>query len=92
MDEDTMMFDVAEEASKEMLIAGLRKAINPKPTDLGFWKKGQEHVSRGIHYTIYKYPMQHSAKCKCILQLVMACDYVEVQCSENRHQADTDTA
>ncbi len=44
MDEDAIMFNVAEEARKDMLIAGLNKAINPKPTELGFWKKGQEHV------------------------------------------------
>jgi hypothetical protein len=44
IDEEAIMFDVAAEARKEMLIAGLKKAINPKPTDLGFWKKGQEHV------------------------------------------------
>jgi hypothetical protein len=89
MDKDAMMFDVAEEAHKEILIAGLKKSINPKPTDLGFWKKGPEHVSRGIHYTVYKCPMQHCAKCKCMLRLVMAGDYVEVQRSKNRHQADS---
>jgi hypothetical protein len=89
MDEDAMMFDVAEEASKEMLITGLKKAINPKPTDLGFWKKGQEHVSRVIHYTIYKCQLQHRAKCKCMLRLVMAGYNVELQRNENRHQADS---
>jgi hypothetical protein len=29
-----------KEACKEMLMAGLKKVIHPKPTDLGFWKKG----------------------------------------------------
>jgi hypothetical protein len=38
-DEDTMICDVSEEEHKEMLIAGLKKDINPKSTDLGFWKK-----------------------------------------------------
>jgi hypothetical protein len=33
--------------------------------------------------------MQHRAKCKCMLRLVMAEDYVELQCSENCHQADS---
>jgi hypothetical protein len=89
MDEDAMTFDDAEEARKEMLIAGLKKAIYPKPTDLGFWKKGQEHVSRRAHFTTYKCLMQHCAKCKCMLRLVMAGDYVELQRSENRHQADS---
>jgi hypothetical protein len=27
-------------ARKEMLIAGLKKSIHLKPTDLGLWKKG----------------------------------------------------
>ncbi len=36
MDKDQMMFEVGEEVRKRMLIAGLKKAINPKPTDLGF--------------------------------------------------------
>ncbi len=49
-----MMFDVAEEACKEMLLSGFKKAIHPKPTDLGLWKKGQAHESRCINYTIYK--------------------------------------
>ncbi len=41
MDEEAMMFDVAEEARKEMLITGLRKATNPKDRDLGFWRRGK---------------------------------------------------
>jgi hypothetical protein len=43
MEEDEMMFDVAEEASKEMLFSGFKTAIHPKPTYLGLWKKGQVH-------------------------------------------------
>ncbi len=38
-----MMFDVAEEARKEMLLSGFKKPIHPKPTYLGLWKKGQVH-------------------------------------------------
>ncbi len=59
MEEDEMMFDVAEEVRKEMLLSGFKKPIHPnlKPTDLGLWKKGQVHESRGITYTIYKCPM-----------------------------------
>jgi hypothetical protein len=71
MDEDQMMFEVEEEERKEMLIARLKKAINPKPTDLGFWKKGQVHTKRCITYTIYKCPMNVRAKYRCMLQLVM---------------------
>jgi hypothetical protein len=35
MEEDEIMFDVADEARKEMLLSGFKKAIHPKPTDLG---------------------------------------------------------
>jgi hypothetical protein len=31
------MFDVAEEAHKEMLLSGFKKPIHSKPTDLGLW-------------------------------------------------------
>jgi hypothetical protein len=61
MDEEEMMFDVAEEAHKEMLLSGFKKAIHPKPTNLGLWKKGQVHESRGIIYTIYRCPMSGRA-------------------------------
>ncbi len=37
-----MMFDVAEEACKEMLLSGFKKA---KPTDLGLWKKAGTRVA-----------------------------------------------
>ena len=67
MDEEEMMFDVAEEARKEMLLSGFKKAIHSKPTDLGLWKKGQVHESRGITYTIYKCPMRERAGCRCML-------------------------
>jgi hypothetical protein len=67
MEEDKMMFDVAEEAHKEMLLSGFKKAIHPKPTYLGLWKKGQVHESRGITYTIYKCPMSGRARCWCML-------------------------
>jgi hypothetical protein len=43
MEKEEMMFDVAEEARKEMLLSGLKNPIHPKPTDLGLWKKGQVH-------------------------------------------------
>ena len=46
MEEEEMMFDVAEEAKKEMLLSGFKNAIHPKPTDLGLWKKGQVHEPR----------------------------------------------
>ncbi len=36
-----MIFDVAEEARKEMLLSGFKKPIHPKPTDLGLWKGGK---------------------------------------------------
>jgi hypothetical protein len=32
--------------------------------------------------------MQHRAKCKCMLRLIMAGDYVGLHCSEYRHHAD----
>ncbi len=56
-----MMFDVAEEARKEMLLLGFKKPIHSKPKDLGLWKKGQVHESRGITYTIYNktIPAEH---------------------------------
>ncbi len=73
------MFDVAEEASKEMLLSGFKEAIHPKPTYLGLWKKGQVHESRGITYTIYKCPMSGRAGCRCMLRLVMAKDSLELQ-------------
>jgi hypothetical protein len=62
MNEEAMMFEVSWEARKEMLIAGLKKAINPKDTNLGFWKNGQEHVLHCIQFTIYKILMLHRAK------------------------------
>ena len=40
MDEMDVMAQVQEEAQKEMLISRLKKSLNPKDTDLGFWKKG----------------------------------------------------
>jgi hypothetical protein len=43
MEEEEMMFDVEEEARKEMLLSGLKKTIHSKPTYLGLWKKGQVH-------------------------------------------------
>jgi hypothetical protein len=36
MDEEVNWFEVAEEALKKMLMAGLKRAINPKETDLRF--------------------------------------------------------
>ncbi len=83
------MFDVAEEARKEMLLSGFKKPIHPKVTDLGLWKKGQVHESRCITYTIYKCPMSRRAGCRCMLRLVMAKDagYLELQHSEARHHA-----
>ncbi len=82
-----MMFDVAEEARKEMLLSGLKKPFHPKPTDLGLLKKGRVHESRGITYTIYRCPMSGCAGCLCMLLLVMAKDYLELQRSELRHHA-----
>jgi hypothetical protein len=35
MDEKEMMFDFAEEARKEILLSGFKKALHPKPTYLG---------------------------------------------------------
>ncbi len=87
MEEDEMMFDVAEEARKEMLLSGFKIPILPKPTDLGLWKKGQVHESRCITYTFYKCPMSGRAGCRCMLRLVMAKDYLELQRSELRHHA-----
>ena len=46
MGEEKMMFDVAEEARKEMLLSGLKKPIHSKPTDLGLWKKHPGHSVR----------------------------------------------
>ncbi len=66
-----MMFEVAEEVRKEMLLSRFKNPIHPKPTDLGLWKKGQVHESRGITYTIYKCPMSGRAGCQCMLRLVM---------------------
>jgi hypothetical protein len=71
------------------MLARRKTAFNSKPKDHGFWKKGQEHVSRCIHYMIYKCLMQHRAKCKCMLLLVMAGDCLEFQHSENSNQADS---
>ncbi len=89
MEEEEMMFDVAEEARREMLLSGFKKPIHPKATDLGLWKKGQVHESCGITYTIYRCPMSGRAGCRCMLQLVMAKDYFELpsQRSELRHHA-----
>jgi hypothetical protein len=58
MEEDEMIFDVAEEARKEMQLSGFKKAIHFKPTDLGLWKMGQMHESHCITCTIYKCNMQ----------------------------------
>ena len=85
MDEEEMIFDVAEEAKKEMLLSGFKKPTHSKPTNLGLWKKGQVHESRGITYTIYKCPMSGRAGCRCMLRLVMAKDYLELQRSELSH-------
>jgi hypothetical protein len=35
MEEEEMMFDVAAEARKEMLLSGFKKPIHSKPTNLG---------------------------------------------------------
>ncbi len=67
MEEEEMMFDVAEEARKKMLLSGFKKPIHPTPSDLGLWKKGQVHESRGITYTIYRCPMSRRAGCRCML-------------------------
>ncbi len=40
MEDEEMMFEVAEEVHKEMLLSGFKKPIHPKPTYLGLWKKG----------------------------------------------------
>ncbi len=56
-----MWFELIEEAEKEMLLSGFKKAIHPKPIYLGLWKKGQVHQSRGITYTIYECPMSGRA-------------------------------
>ncbi len=82
-----MMFDVAEEVRKEILLLAFKKDIHPKPTDIGLWKKGQVHESRGITYTIYRCPMSGRAGCRCMLRLVVAKDYLELQRSELRHHA-----
>jgi hypothetical protein len=89
MGEEEMMFDVTEEARKEMLLSGFKKPIHPKPTNLGLWKKGQVHESRCITYTICKCPMSGRAGCQCMLRLVMAKDagYLKLQHSELRHHA-----
>ncbi len=42
-DLDAIMFQVAELALKEMLVARLDEVMKHSPTDLGFWKKGQVH-------------------------------------------------
>jgi hypothetical protein len=65
MEEEKMMFDIAEEARKEMLLSGFKKPIHSKPIDLGLWKKGQVHESRSITYKIYKCPMSGRARCLC---------------------------
>ncbi len=77
-----MMFDVAEETRREMLLSGFKKPIHPKPTNLGLWKKGKVPELRGITYTIFKCPMSGRAGCLCMLLLVMAKDYLELQRSE----------
>jgi hypothetical protein len=41
----------------------IQKAIHPKPTYLGLWKKGQVHESFGITYMIYKCPLSWRAGC-----------------------------
>ncbi len=41
MEEDRMMFDVAEEARKEMLLSGLKKAIHPSPPILDYGRRGK---------------------------------------------------
>jgi hypothetical protein len=87
MEEEEMMFDVADEARKEMLLSEFKKPIHSKPTDLGLWKKGQVHELRCITYTIYKCPMSWRARCRCMLLLVMAKDYLELQRSELCHHA-----
>ncbi len=87
MEEEDMMFDVAEEARKEMLPSGSKKPIHSKPTYLGLWKKGQVHELRGITDTIYKCLMSRRAGCWCMLLLVVAKDYLELQCSKLRHHA-----
>ena len=69
MDEIDVMAAVQEEAQKEILITRLKKSLNPKDSDLGFWKKGQEHDSCGINYTIYTCPMLYRAGCKCQCKL-----------------------
>ncbi len=76
---------MVEEAKKERLLSGFKKAIHSKPTYLGLWKKRQVHESRGITYTIYKCPTSGRAGCRCMLRLVMAKDYLELQRSELSH-------
>jgi hypothetical protein len=89
MDLEEILFEVEEEARREMLLSGYKKPINTKVTDLGLWKKGQVHESRGFHYTIYKCPMNVRAGCRCMLRLVRCNDFMELQRSELRHQADS---
>jgi hypothetical protein len=54
MEEDQMWFGLREDAKKEILLSGLKKAINPKPNNLGLLKKGQVHELRCITSTIHK--------------------------------------
>jgi hypothetical protein len=49
MEEDEMMFDVAEEARKEMLLSGFKKAIHPKPTDLDYGRRGKYTSCAATH-------------------------------------------
>ena len=67
MDEMDVMAEVQEETQKEMLITGLKEAINPEDSYFGFWKEGLVHDSCGINYTIYTCPMSYRAGCKCKL-------------------------
>jgi hypothetical protein len=41
MDKDELWLELIEDVKKEMLLSGFQKAIHPKPSDLGLWKKGK---------------------------------------------------
>ncbi len=55
---EEIIFEIGELAQKETLVAWLDKLIKHSDTDLGFWKKEQEHESKGLHYTMYRCPME----------------------------------
>ncbi len=86
MDEEEMIFHVAEEARKEMLLSGLKK-IYPSQSHQSWYMEERASTRVGITYTIYKCPMSGRAGCRCMLRLIMAKDYLELQRSELRHHA-----